>query len=349
MNLMEWLWLLPVLLSGLLTVLTARALLQYRLQTGVESDLPSLSILVPARNETHAIARTLDNLTRLNYPKLEIIVLDDRSHDDTPEKIRSFAQNGVRFIAGQPLPEHWIGKNWACQQLSEHASGEYILFCDIDTQLDSQGLQSLMQHIEHNQYAGASVQPRLVMNSWLGSMCAPVLVLTNQLLGSRHHKIHPSYGGLLVFRTQDWRTHGGYHRFKNEVLSEYKLAKNFREIGGFAFLGNGSTLNFQRNTSFDAINATRRRTLRHLGITSSRLLILHVTTLATPWITLLLWPWIYPLVLITVGIAYYQQIDRPWLPTLMWPLTCAVEFWLLIHSYTDHWRGAAQWKSRQLS
>ena len=68
-------------------------------------DVPSVSVCIPARNETHAMAECLERVLASDYPKLEILVFDDNSADDTSTIIRSFAQEGVRFVAGTELPE----------------------------------------------------------------------------------------------------------------------------------------------------------------------------------------------------------------------------------------------------
>jgi hypothetical protein len=79
-----------------------------------KDELPSLSVLIPARNETTQLETCLTSLLASTYPKLEIIVLDDCSQDKrTPEIIRSFAQSGIRFIAGEIPSDTWLAKNFA--------------------------------------------------------------------------------------------------------------------------------------------------------------------------------------------------------------------------------------------
>lgn len=112
-----------------------RSLKQGRLAGAVPpaSDPPSVSVCIPARNETHALAQCLERVLASDYSKLEILVFDDHSGDDTSNIIRSFAQAGVRFVAGNELPEGWLGKNHALDVLAKEASGTYVLFMDVDT------------------------------------------------------------------------------------------------------------------------------------------------------------------------------------------------------------------------
>jgi glycosyltransferase involved in cell wall biosynthesis len=100
------------------------------------TKLPSVTLAIPARNETYALAHCLEAALQNDYEKLEIIVLDDCSQDNTSQLIKSFAHAGVRFIQGDTPAEGWLGKNQACATLLKEGAGEYIIFIGIDTQLE---------------------------------------------------------------------------------------------------------------------------------------------------------------------------------------------------------------------
>ena len=91
---------------------------------------PKVSILVPARDEELNLRPCLDSLLQQDYSNFEILVLDDNSSDRTLEIIREYEAKHprVRGYSGARLPPGWLGKHFACQQLSEHADGEYLLF-----------------------------------------------------------------------------------------------------------------------------------------------------------------------------------------------------------------------------
>ena len=97
--------------------------------------LPRVSILVPARNEALNIEACVGSLLAQDYPDFRVHVLDDHSTDGTAQIVRRLGldeENGG-LLTGADLPEGWVGKNWACHQLSEVADGEYLLFTDADT------------------------------------------------------------------------------------------------------------------------------------------------------------------------------------------------------------------------
>ena len=96
---------------------------------------PLVSVIVPARNEAHNIARCVTSILSTTYPRLELIVVDDASTDATVDAARgAAARDGrVRIVANSPLPEGWFGKQWACATGARIARGEILQFTDADT------------------------------------------------------------------------------------------------------------------------------------------------------------------------------------------------------------------------
>src|SRR5260370_3490077 len=110
-----------------------------RLRYGpVREKCPLVSVLVPARIEARRIGPCLQSLLAQDYPRFECIVLDDQSDDGTAALVQELGFSTdpaaqFRLVAGRPLPPNWIGKPWACHQLSQVAHGEFLLFTDADT------------------------------------------------------------------------------------------------------------------------------------------------------------------------------------------------------------------------
>ncbi|HEX9893509.1 MAG TPA: glycosyltransferase family 2 protein [Gemmatimonadales bacterium] len=96
---------------------------------------PLVSVIVPARNESGNINRLLTSLRATTYSPVEIVVVDDRSTDDTAARVEAHAKADprVRLVRGEPLPPGWFGKPWACFQGAERAHGELLVFTDADT------------------------------------------------------------------------------------------------------------------------------------------------------------------------------------------------------------------------
>ena len=99
------------------------------------ANSPLVSVVVPARNEARNIERCVTSILATSYPKLELIVVDDNSSDDTAGIATKAGRGDARLhvIANSPLPEGWFGKQWACTTGAREANGEIILFTDADT------------------------------------------------------------------------------------------------------------------------------------------------------------------------------------------------------------------------
>ena len=92
-----------------------------------------VTVIVPARNEASTIATVVRSILATEYRPLELLVVDDRSTDDTAGIVSRVADPRCRLIAGEELPEGWYGKPWACYQGYQAAAGELLLFTDADT------------------------------------------------------------------------------------------------------------------------------------------------------------------------------------------------------------------------
>ena len=148
---------------------------------------PRVSILIPVRNEEDTIVESLQSLMEQDYPNCELIILDDHSSDQTPELAEHlFHEAGekaahARVYRGHDLPEGWTGKNWACHQLAEVATGEYLFFTDAHT-IHQPGTISALVDCATKKGAGLlSGWPRLVAGNKLAEMVSamvPFLVLS---------------------------------------------------------------------------------------------------------------------------------------------------------------------------
>ena len=99
------------------------------------SQLPSLSVIVPARNESDSLPLTLPSWHDQDYSESEIILIDDESTDGTEECAKSTASRSsrpIRIIKGTLPPPGWTGKLWALQQGINVSTGKWLLFTDAD-------------------------------------------------------------------------------------------------------------------------------------------------------------------------------------------------------------------------
>ncbi|HKR81878.1 MAG TPA: glycosyltransferase [Candidatus Saccharimonadales bacterium] len=202
------------------------------------AELPSITIAVPARNETEDLQQCLESLIASDYPKLEIIVLDDCSQiRQTPEIIRSFAHDGVRFVKGAEPSDTWLPKNQAYQRLAEEASGEYILFCGVDVRFEPDAVRKLVTAMLARQKTMVSVLPGRARGA--GSNFALVQAMRNwwELVPPRRlFERPPVMSSCWIISRATLKKVGGFEAVTRSIVPEAYFAKQLVWQDRYSFL-----------------------------------------------------------------------------------------------------------------
>lgn len=141
------------------------------------SELPPLSVLIPARNEAGSIEHCLAALLDSDHPDVEILVLDDNSDDTTAQIIdqASASHPRIRRLSGSSLEPGWNGKQFACWQLAKAAKHEHFVFMDADVRLRPNALSSA-HHLFLSQDLGLlSGFPRQITGTWMEKTLIPMI------------------------------------------------------------------------------------------------------------------------------------------------------------------------------
>jgi chlorobactene glucosyltransferase len=128
-----------------------------------------VSIIVPARNEADNIEAMVRSALATTYDPVEVLVVDDRSTDETADLVRSLAKEDgrVRLIDGAPLEQGWFGKPWACVQGYRVAAGEHLVFTDADTRHEPTLLAHAIGAAQQQHADLVTVSPRqLCLTFW---------------------------------------------------------------------------------------------------------------------------------------------------------------------------------------
>ena len=135
--------------------------------TSPRGVLPRLSVLIPACNEAQTIERALRTLLLQEYPNLEVIVVNDRSEDDTGTIIDRLAEADprVRAVHIDHLPAGWLGKVHALKVASEKASGEFLLFSDADIHFSKDCLRRAVLYAEQESLDHLTLLPKMSSRS----------------------------------------------------------------------------------------------------------------------------------------------------------------------------------------
>jgi chlorobactene glucosyltransferase len=204
-------------------------------------NLPSVSILVPARNEAGTIAECLQSLLALDYPTLEIIVIDDRSTDATADIVRELAQKDrrIRLQHIHELPPGWTGKTHALHQGVQHATGAWLLFVDADTAHHPANLRVMLHYTLAEQAALVSLLPALDSQSFWEKVVQPlagvVLMLFFHLprVNSDHHP-HSAFanGQYILVRRSAYEQSGGHAAVRTHFVEDINLGRRLKRAGG---------------------------------------------------------------------------------------------------------------------
>jgi hypothetical protein len=212
---------------------------------------PSVSVLIPARDEAARLGPALEAVLQQEGVDLEVLVLDDGSTDDTPVVARGVADGDRRFrlLTGRPLPAGWLGKPHACAQLAEAATGEVLVFLDADVRLQPGALAAAVDMLQQGGVDLLSPYPRQVAGSPAERLVQPLLQwswLTFLPLRAAERSTAPSLtaanGQLLLCRADAYRAAGGHGRVRGEVIEDVALARAFKDAGLVVAMGDGTHL-----------------------------------------------------------------------------------------------------------
>jgi biofilm PGA synthesis N-glycosyltransferase PgaC len=124
----------------------------------LDNDLPWATVLIPAHNEAEVIADTLRAACRIDYPRFEVVVIDDGSSDDTARRVEAFLDTGRVRLVRKMLNE---GKALALNDALPLAKGEVILTLDADASPDPMILRRLVPHFRSARVAAVTGNPRV--------------------------------------------------------------------------------------------------------------------------------------------------------------------------------------------
>lgn len=216
------------------------------------SDSPTasdglVSVIIPARNERAVIETVVTSVLASAYRPLEVLVVDDRSTDDTAARVGELARRDprLRLIAGEELPPGWYGKPWACLQGYRAARGDLLLFTDADTR---HAPELLGRAVGARRETGAdllTIAPRQRCETFWERIVMPQIWL---LLGVRYHpaRVNRSRrprdvianGQFILMPRASYEAVGTHEAVRGDVAEDLALAQAVVARGGrlhFAF------------------------------------------------------------------------------------------------------------------
>ncbi|MCH7566008.1 MAG: glycosyltransferase, partial [Gemmatimonadetes bacterium] len=221
--------------------------------TRIPSELPAadaldleralrVSVVIPARNEAVNIENCVASIAASTYPDFEIIVVDDRSGDETASLARSVPPGNASRIAvidGQELPEGWLGKPWACWQGAQAADGGFLLFTDADTTHGPQMLSRAVAGLYEDEADLMTVLGRQLMGSFWERLVQPQIFLLmlfrfpdfERAVKNPRWRDAIANGQYILFTRDAYHEIGGHVSVQGEVVEDMALAMLVKREG----------------------------------------------------------------------------------------------------------------------
>ncbi len=227
-----------LLVIATVTIINVLTLRRLRPTLTATTEQPLVSIMIPARNEAAVIEPTVRALLRQNYPNFEVIVLDDNSTDATSEKAQAAGGGRVKVLHGQPLPDGWLGKNWACQQMAAVAQGDILVFTDADVRWEPTALSAIIAEMQDTEADLLTVWPTQITQTWGERLVVPLMafaIVGYLPLPLVHHSPFTAFaaanGQCLAFRRTAYDNIGGHRAVHDNIVEDVALAQRIKAAG----------------------------------------------------------------------------------------------------------------------
>lgn len=302
---------------------------------------PSVTVVVPARDEAARIERTVRQLLAQQAVHLELVVVDDRSTDGTQEILRRLASEDSRLklIRVDQLPDGWIGKCHACHVGAAGASGDWLLFTDGDVWLSPDAIARAVAAAERENADHVCLTPGLNPTGIL----VQAGLLTFQIAMADHvarvNRDSPrgfiGIGAFNLLRAATYRSFGGHEPLRLEVLDDMKLGLLVRRAGGRTrcFIGQDDVQAEWATSLWGIVKALEKNAFAQLQFNVFVVLLLVVLILFC-WGGAVIGPWTGSLAGIAAGVGLVSMIIPsailawrqrwPFISALLTPLACLI-------------------------
>ena len=329
---------------------------------------PRISVLIPARNEESNIGACIEGFLAQQYDNFEICVLDDQSTDRTGTIIEQFSQRypEVQAIRGKPLPSGWMGKNWACHQLSQQADGELLIFTDADNCPAPNAIASTVVYMQKFKLGLLSAFPEKVTGTLAEKLVVPVVdmfVYAGLPLWltyvSRSPSLAAASGLWMAFTREAYQQIGGHQAVSNQIVEDVELSRLAKKKGIRILTSTGTGVVCCRMyQSFSEVWSGFSKNLfglvRYKAFPFFILTFMLFTMCVLPYIAV----WFTPFTKlsfaaifmnVTMRVILALKYKHPFfISAILHPLGVLVTLLIGINSFYQVKRGRLQWKGRQI-
>ena len=316
---------------------------------------PSLTVIIPARNEEANLQRLLPTLLAQRYPAFDVLVYDDGSEDGTSDVVRRLGGGRVRLLRGEGPPPGWVGKVHALAEASALARGDLIVFLDADTELlHPDGLTRLVERFMAlpgeavlsgvlRMVGGGTLLVSAIPYAFLTALPLPLVSRLRLPLLSAMNGQFWMVARATYERLQPHRRHPG------EVLEDLVIGRYFmrhRVIVWMEDLQDDLAVYMYLSLG-DAWRGLRKNVYLAMGGSPLVVAPFFAVYLLAYFVPLFVSPWFVLSLFALKGLA--DRVARqPLRATLLAPLTYVLLGALALDSAVSHWTGTALWKGRRI-
>lgn len=354
---------LVVIPAGLIFLISLINFLTIRTPDEIIQIGDAVSVVVPMRNEAPNVAELVNSLrTQQNLTNVEFLFLDDNSEDGTLTLLHQHTTGLSNFhvLSGSTLPQGWIGKTWALQQLYEKSSGEIIVSIDADVRLVPDAICRAVRLLKRTQLDFLSPYPAQLAHTWSEKLIQPLLqwswmstIILRFAEKSSRTSMVVANGQFFIVRRAALAQVGGYHCVSNKVLDDVELARALVKQGSHGCVANGAAIASTRMySSWNQIQSGYGKSLHAAfgSVFGSALAIAFIfLTGMAPLIagmngSYIAW-YAYAAVTLTRAMSSIKT-GKNGVDAFVHPLSSALLIYLIIYSWLM--RGQLQWKGRTL-
>ncbi len=204
---------------------------------------PSVTAVVPARNEADVVRDTIGSLMAQDYPgRLRVILVDDESADGTADAARTLDDGSkLTVLTGAKRPEGWTGKLWAVSQgvalASERDAPDYVWLTDADIAHTPENLTHLIARAEEDGLVLTSLMAKLHCKSWSERFFIPAFVYFFDMLypfrwvNDPKKKMAAAAGGCMLIQRAALEAAGGIAAIRHEIIDDCAMGRLMKAEG----------------------------------------------------------------------------------------------------------------------
>jgi hypothetical protein len=378
MILLVLLWVSASIAAGALAMTIWNLALYPRSRADAPARGETVTVCIPARNEERNLEACVRAVLAQDHAALRVLVYDDASDDNTPRILARLCREDPRVetCPTRPHPPGWVGKQFACDQMGRHASGELLLFIDADVRLAPDCVRRALDSMHDLRADLLSTFPRQITGTAAERLLVPMIhfILFSYLPFARMRRTNDpaasaACGQFVLVRRGAYLAAGGHASVRDSMHDGVKLPRIFRRAGLRTDLFDGTDLASCR--MYEGLGATWRGFAKNAyeGLGSTVMLVfltaLHLVGHVLPWAVL---GWVATVsaggfapapAASVVGVAALactihvaqrgllsRRFGQGWLPVVAHPLGVLMMTAVQWYSLMLHVCGARAWRGR---